>query len=126
MHNLPSSDLASTRDFSALDDVTGLNEEIVDSEHPLVAEVLQSQKAEDSIEDLNICFTRADALIETAGIELTPNPESDVEEMLLAVTRSNTDISTEAFGSDIVTMAKTFWTGMFEKLNSSWDNIIEY
>lgn len=127
MHNLPeTNEFASARDFNGLDEVTGLTQEIVDSEHPLIAEVLQSQKAEDSVEDLNICFTRADNLIETAGIELTPNPESDVEEMLLAVARSNTDISTEGFGSDIVTLAKTFWTGMFEKLNSSWDNILEY
>ncbi len=108
-----------------LDQISDLDNEVVDSDHPAVAEALMKQKVEDSIEDLNICFTRADTLEETVSIQLTPNPTTDLEEVIAALAVSNTDISLESI-SDLSALAKTFWEGMFQKLNSSWDNVFEY
>lgn len=117
--------VTATSDFSLLDKVTGFTNDIVDNEHPAVALALTQQKIEDSVEDLNICFSRADTLAETVGIELTPNPNTDLEEMVAALATSNTDVSVESLSS-LEELAGKFWQGLFQRLNSSWDNVFEY
>jgi hypothetical protein len=117
--------VTATSDFSLLDKVTGFTNDIVDNEHPAVALAITQQKIEDSVEDLNICFSRADTLAETVGIELTPNPNTDLEEMVAALATSNTDVSVESLSS-LEELAGKFWQGLFQRLNSSWDNVFEY
>lgn len=117
--------VTATSDLSLLDKVTGFTNDIVDNEHPAVALALTQQKIEDSVEDLNICFSRADTLAETVGIELTPNPNTDLEEMVAALATSNTDVSVESLSS-LEELAGKFWQGLFQRLNSSWDNVFEY
>ena len=122
---LESENSIQTADFDLLNKISGLDNDIVDSEHPAVAQVLSGQNTEDSFEDLNICFNRADQLAGTVGIELTPNPHTDLEEIVSAIAVSNTDVSLESVGS-VSELASKFWAAAFQKLNASWDNIFEY
>lgn len=116
---------STVRDFDQLDKVTGLTDEIVDSEHMVIAQYLQSKLTEDSFEDLNICFNRADNLTEMVSVQAAPNAEEMLDQLMAELATSNTNLSTESFDG-IADLAKKFWSATFSKLNGSWDNVLEY